>query len=157
MAMLPMSVERGAFVHLAAEAMKEVIDIPIIAVGRINDLRLVNKIINEGKADLVAMGRAHLVDLYLARKAAEGKFKEIRMCIACCRCFNNLMVGMTTGKHDPIICSINAELGREWEKRVSPAEKPKKVLVVGGGPAGMEAARVSALRGHKVTLFEKKR
>ncbi|VUT25510.1 MAG: FAD-dependent oxidoreductase [Candidatus Methanolliviera sp. GoM_oil] len=154
-AMLPMAVERGAFVHLA-EAMKEVIDIPVIAVGRINDLKLADKIINEGKADLVAMGRAHLADPHLARKAAEGKFKEIRMCIACCCCFDNIMVGMTTGKPAPITCSVNAELGREWEKRVNPAEKPKNVLVVGGGPAGMEAARISAIRGHEVTLFEKK-
>ena len=148
--MLPMSVRRGAFVHLA-EAMKEVIDIPVIAVGRINDPKLADQIISEGRADLVAVGRAFLADPYFPKKAAEGRFEDIRMCIGCCRCFDTLMTNTP-----PIVCSLNAELGREGERRVKPAEKAERILIVGGGPGGMEAARVAASRGHEVTLWEKK-
>jgi 2,4-dienoyl-CoA reductase-like NADH-dependent reductase (Old Yellow Enzyme family)/NADH dehydrogenase FAD-containing subunit len=152
-AMLTMDVERGAFVHLA-EAMKEVLRIPVIAVGRINDIRLANEIISEDKADLVAMGRAHLADPHFVNKAKEGKFEDIRRCIACCRCFDSMMVGLSTGKTTSIQCSVNAELGREWERRVTPTDTPKKILVVGGGPAGMEAVRILKERGHEVKLME---
>jgi len=150
MPMLPMSVPRGAFVHLA-EAMKEVVDIPVIAVGRINDPKLADQIISEGKADLVAMGRAFLADPYFPQKVAEGRFEDIRMCIGCCRCFDTLRTGRMH-----IECSVNAELGRESEKRVKTVEKAKRILIVGGGPGGMEAARVAASRGHEVILWERK-
>ncbi len=151
--MLTMDVKHGAFASLAEE-MKKVIRIPVVAVGRINDLRIADQIIGEGKADLVALSRAHLSDPYIVKKSAEGKFNEVRVCIACCRCFDEIMMGMFLGERRGVKCAVNAEVGREWEKRVKPAEKPKKVLVIGGGPAGMEAARVAALRGHKVTLWE---
>ncbi|MHC1636486.1 MAG: oxidoreductase [Candidatus Methanospirareceae archaeon] len=151
--MITMDVERGAFVHLAEE-MKKVLHIPVIAVGRINDIKLANRIVKEGKADLVAMGRAHIADPYFVSKAKEGREEDIRKCIACCRCFDNIMMSVAAAKHLNIICSVNAEVGREWERRVKPAEKPKRILVVGGGPAGMEAARVLALRGHSVELWE---
>jgi 2,4-dienoyl-CoA reductase-like NADH-dependent reductase (Old Yellow Enzyme family)/thioredoxin reductase len=148
--MLPMSVKRGAFVHLA-EAMKEAVNIPVIAVGRINDPRLADQVIREGKADLVAFGRAFLADPYFPKKAEEGRFDDIRMCIGCCRCFDTLMRG-----RPPVVCSLNAELGREGKKRIKSTNMTKKVLIIGGGPGGMEAARVAALRGHEVTLWEEK-
>lgn len=154
-AMLPMSVPRGAFVPLA-EAMKKVVSVPVVAVGRINDVLLAGRIIGEGKADLVAMGRALLADPELPRKAEEGRLSEIRWCIACCKCFDNLLLPLSEGKgHGSITCAVNAEAGAEWENKVSPASSPKRVLVVGGGPGGMEAARVAAARGHKVTLWER--
>lgn len=145
--MLPMSVPRGAFVHLA-EAMKKVVNIPVVAGGRINDPRLANQVIREGRADLVHIGRAFFADPYFPKKATDGEFEDIRMCIGCCRCFDQGV------RLKPVICSVNAELGKEGEKTVR-AEKPKRVLIVGGGPAGMEAARVAAVRGHDVTLWEK--
>jgi len=148
--MLPMSVKRGAFVPLA-EAMKEVVNIPVIAVGRINDPRLADQIIGEGRADLVAAGRAFIADPYFAQKAAEGKFEDIRMCIACCRCFDCIMK-----EKPPIVCTVNPELGREGEGGLKPASVAKRVLIIGGGPAGMEAAIVATLRGHKVMLWEEK-
>ena len=154
-AMLPMSVERGAFVPLA-QAMKEVVDVPVIAVGRINDPRLAAEIIRSKKADLIAMGRPLLADPELPRKAAEGRLEDIRTCIACCRCFDALMGAIQQAGTHAVVCSLNAELGREGEGRVKPATKPKNVLIVGGGAAGMEAARIVATRGHRVTLWEEK-
>lgn len=154
-AMLPMSVPRGAFVYLA-EAMKEVVDLPTVAVGRINDPKLADEIIGEGRADLVATGRAFLADPDWPNKAAEGRLEDIRMCIGCCRCFDSAITSMAEA--DPsmtVVCAVNAELGREVEERVKPAEQSKRVLVIGGGPAGMEAARVASIRGHRVTLWEK--
>jgi len=152
-AMLPACVERGAFVHLA-EAMKEVLSIPVIAVGRINDVELADKIIAEGRTDLVAMGRAFLADPHFPNKALRGDLKDIRMCTACCQCFDSVMMGMVKPGLT-VVCSVNAQLGREGQA-VLKASTPKKVLIVGGGPAGMEAARIAAGRGHDVTLWEEK-
>lgn len=145
--MLPMSVPRGAFVYLA-EAMRKIINVPIMTGGRINDPRFANEIIRDGRADLVHFGRAFLTDPYFPKKAMKGEFDDINMCIACCRCFD----AMTSP--GPIVCSVNAGLGKEG-KKLEKAEKSKKILIIGGGPAGMEAARVATLRGHKVTLWEK--
>ncbi|MFW9825071.1 MAG: FAD-dependent oxidoreductase, partial [Candidatus Thorarchaeota archaeon] len=145
--MLPMSVPRGAFVYLA-EAMKKIMNVPVMTGGRINDPRLASDIIRDGRADLVHFGRPFLTDPYFPRKAMKGDFEDINMCIACCRCFD----AMTTA--GPVVCSVNAGLGQEGNP-LEKAEKLKKILVVGGGPAGMEAARVATLRGHKVTLWEK--
>lgn len=154
-AMLPMSVPRGAFVPLA-EAIKKVTHLPVVAAGRINDPLLAARVIREGKADLVAMARALLADPDLPRKAEAGELEEIRPCFACCKCLDNLMLSLAEGKeHGTVVCSINAEAGLEYENKVKPASSPKRVLVVGGGPGGMEAARVAAFRGHKVTLWEK--
>jgi 2,4-dienoyl-CoA reductase-like NADH-dependent reductase (Old Yellow Enzyme family)/thioredoxin reductase len=145
--MLPMSVPRGAFVYLA-EAMRKIINVPIMTGGRINDPRLANEIIRDGKADLVHFGRAFLADPHFPKKAMKGDFKDINMCIACCRCFDAIVRGKG------VECSVNAGLGKEGE-RLTKAEKSKKILIIGGGPAGMEAARVATLRGHKVTIWEK--
>jgi len=144
----PMSLPRGHMVHLAA-GIKKVVDVPVIAVGRINDPELAEKILKEEKADLVSMGRALLADPELPKKAAAGTLDDIRRCTACDECIARLFF------NENIACSVNAALGKEEEYRIRKAEVPKKVLIVGGGPAGMEAARVSALRGHEVVLYEK--
>jgi NADPH-dependent 2,4-dienoyl-CoA reductase/sulfur reductase-like enzyme len=153
------SVPRGAFVYLA-EVVKEVAKGAAVgAVNRINEPRLAARIIAENRADLVIIGRALRADPYFPRKAEEGRVDDIRMCIACNRCLDEpfgSFLGIEQEAHAGLTCSVNAELGREWENRTRPTDTPKKVLVVGGGPAGMEAARVAALRGHKVTLWEAK-
>jgi 2,4-dienoyl-CoA reductase-like NADH-dependent reductase (Old Yellow Enzyme family)/thioredoxin reductase len=144
----PASVPRGILVPLAEE-IKKLVDVPVITVGRINDPRLAEQILEEGKADLVAFGRALIADPWLPKKAQEGTFEDIRMCTACFHC------GDTLAREPwPMACSVNAAAGKEAESEIIPAAKPKRVLVVGGGPAGMEAARVAALRGHRVVLCE---
>jgi 2,4-dienoyl-CoA reductase-like NADH-dependent reductase (Old Yellow Enzyme family)/thioredoxin reductase len=144
----PMCVPQGCFVHLAEEV-KRAVDLPVIAVGRVNDPVLANDIIKSGRADLVSMGRALISDPELPVKAKEGRLEEIRKCIACNRCVTRM------GEFLSIKCSINADVGRERQYRIEKASVSKKVMVVGGGPAGMEAARVAALRGHTVSLYEK--
>jgi NADPH-dependent 2,4-dienoyl-CoA reductase/sulfur reductase-like enzyme len=143
-----MSVSRGAFVPLAA-AIKEVVTVPVAANVRINDPLLAEAILREGKADLVAMGTPLVADPELPRKAREGRLDEIRPCVACCACWEQVIVGK------PLACSVNPRVGRESEPPVAPGETSRKVVVVGGGPAGMEAAAVAAGEGHRVTLFEK--
>lgn len=143
----PMCVPRGCFVHLA-EGIKRGVNIPVIAVGRINDPILAEEIVRDGKADLISMGRALIADPALPNKAKEGKFDEIRKCIACNRCISRVFESFS------LKCSVNAEVSREREYQIVQTPHSKKVLVVGGGPAGMEVARVSALRGHQVSLYE---
>jgi 2,4-dienoyl-CoA reductase-like NADH-dependent reductase (Old Yellow Enzyme family)/thioredoxin reductase len=144
----PMAIPRGCHVPLA-EGIKKVVRIPVIAVGRINDPVLANEIVASGKADLVAMGRALIADPYLPRKAKEGKLEEVRKCLACNYCRQRSQQFRTRR------CAINAQAGQERDRRITPAPISRKVMVVGGGPAGMEAARVLALRGHRVALYEK--
>lgn len=131
------------------EALKAKIEIPLIAGSRITP-EVGEKALQEGKADLIAIGKGLIADPYLPIKAAAGRTSDIRPCIGCLRCIDNQTV-----KGLPIMCSVNAAAGREADFEIKTAEKARKVLVVGGGPAGMEAARVAALRGHRVTLFEK--
>lgn len=145
----PMAIERGCHAHLS-EAIKKSVKIPVIAVGRINDPILAESILVEGKADLVAMGRALIADPYLPTKAQSGKVAEIRKCLACNYCRKRVVQLNRT-----IRCAINAEAGREKENRIYPSRSRKKVMVIGGGPAGMEAARILSLRGHQVSLYEK--
>lgn len=152
--MMPMSVPRGAFVYLA-EAIKEVVSVPVTTVGRINDPVLADRIIGEGKADLVAMGRALIADPELPNKAAAGKLDEIRMCIGCCYCLESAIQSAKHGdRESAVLCTVNAEVGQEWKEIVKPAGDPKEVLIVGGGPGGMEAARMLAERGHRPILWE---
>jgi NADPH-dependent 2,4-dienoyl-CoA reductase/sulfur reductase-like enzyme len=139
---------RGFMVHLA-EATKEVSNVPVAIAGRINDPKLAEKIISDGKADLVALSRPLLADPAFASKMEKGLEKEIRKCIACNAC---MPLGERVSR-----CSVNPDLGREKEYRIWPALTlgRRKVLIIGGGVAGMEAARVAALRGHEVSLWEK--
>lgn len=123
--------------------------VPVISVGRINTPELAEKILREGKADLIAMGRALICDPYLPEKALRGEPQTIRRCIACNQgCMDRLT------QEKGISCLQNPEVGREGELNIT--LNPKKVWVIGGGPSGMEAALIAARRGHKVELFEKR-
>lgn len=146
-----MSWPQGAFVHLAETVKKATKGIPIFTVCRIVDPLMAERIIADGRADLVCMTRAHLADAEIGRKLMAGRHADIRPCIGCNQgcCGRALIVGK------PIGCAVNPEAGREDELgEIPPAPEKKNVVVVGGGPSVMEAARVAALRGHRVTLFE---
>jgi 2,4-dienoyl-CoA reductase-like NADH-dependent reductase (Old Yellow Enzyme family)/thioredoxin reductase len=134
-----------------AQAIRRELSIPVSVAGKINDPYIAERILEEGKADFVDMGRALIADPELPNKAMEGRVNEIRKCIACQRC-----VETTNLERIPLICSINPASGRENEfnTRLRPAHKKKRVLVVGGGPGGMEAAIISAQKGLDVTLWE---
>ena len=144
----PMWMPRGCFMDFTKK-IKQAAKIPVMGVGRFNVPSLANRAIREGYMDIVQMCRQVIADPDFPIKAKEGRFEDIRMCAACNSCVLSCL-GMG------VKCSINPEHGRELHippiKRV---KKPKRVLVVGGGPAGLEAARVLALRGHDVTLCEK--
>jgi len=148
--MLPMSVPRAAFTHLAAQ-IKSVVDVPVSTVGRINDPYVAAGILADGKADLIGLGRTLVCDPEFVRKTKEGREKEIRRCVACCFCFDAIRSG--TGMR----CGANPEMGREGEGLIQPAETAKHVAIVGAGPAGMEAARLASLRGHRVTLYDERK
>jgi len=149
-----MSVPRGAFVYLAEE-IKKVVNVPVVAAYRINTPELAEQILTDGKADLIGLGRALLADPEFPNRAKEGRSDEIRSCIACSNCLDNLLTGYKSGMALPAFCSINPRMGKEAEYTIEPARVAKRVLIVGGGPGGMEAARVAALRGHQVSLCEK--
>jgi len=148
---LPMAFPQGTLVYLA-ERLKKCVSIPVVTVGRINDPQLADRIIREGKADMVAFGRALIADPYLIQKAFQGKFQEMRRCTACMDCRMRVVdLGLR------MKCSINAEMGKEGESTLLPVAKPKKVMVIGAGPAGMEAARIARLRGHRVSLYDQQK
>ncbi len=145
----PMYLPRACLADLA-QGIKSVVKIPVIAVGRINDPEVAETLLAEGKADLIAFGRELLTDPDMPRKVTEGRLDEVRRCIACCQgCIDELF------QDHPITCTVNPRTGFEREFAFARAQSPRKVLVIGGGPAGMEAARVAAIRGHRVTLWEK--
>ncbi|MSQ72930.1 MAG: FAD-binding protein [Betaproteobacteria bacterium] len=132
----------------AASSIKSVSDAPVIVTGRINDPALMNRILAEGKADMIGVTRTLMADPHFMRKVASGRSDRIHKCIGANEC------------HYPdrgSACAVNASIGREDELRFAPASKRKRVLVIGGGPAGLEAARVASLRGHTVTVLEKGR
>jgi 2,4-dienoyl-CoA reductase-like NADH-dependent reductase (Old Yellow Enzyme family)/NAD(P)-dependent dehydrogenase (short-subunit alcohol dehydrogenase family) len=141
----------GCFVHLA-EAVKRCVSIPVAAVGRIKTPELAEEVIREGKADLVALGRALLADPEFPAKARRGAAAEIRPCIGCCLGCIHAVLALEPGG-----CVINPGVGREYLlKDEAAAPVPRKVLVVGAGPAGMAAARSAALRGHRVTICDRR-
>lgn len=148
---LPMMTEPACLVDLA-EAMKGMLRVPVITVGRIHHPDLAEEILVRSKADLVAMGRPLLADPYLPQKAMEAKEDEIRPCISCNEgCYKRIFEQLD------IRCSVNPGLGREWEAPPGRTSQPKKLFVVGGGPAGLEAAYRAWERGHTVSLIEKER
>lgn len=139
----------GCMVDMA-EAVKKVVQIPIITVGRLGYPELADSVLREGKADFVALGRPLLADPQWPLKAMEGRLEDIRPCIGCQEgCIGRVFHA------ESLSCAVNPACGNERELEITPAERSKSVLVVGGGVAGMDAARVAALRGHKVTLCEK--
>lgn len=133
-----------------AKQIKDVVKIPVITVSRINDPFLAEEVLASGKADFVAMGRASLCDPDMPNKAKEGRFEDIRRCIGC----NDGCIGTLFTDH-PITCVLNPTLGHESELPVRKADSPKKVAVIGAGPAGLYAAIAASQSGHDVTVFEK--
>ena len=145
----PMYFPLGCFVHLAV-GVKEVVDLPVICHGRINDPIQAEQILENNQTDFIGMARALICDPEWPIKAKEGRLDEIRKCIGC----NQACIGYYQ-KNWPISCTLNPAAGREASLPIIPAQKKKSVMVIGGGGAGLEAARVAALRGHQVTLYEK--
>ncbi len=133
-----------------AAAIKSVVSVPVITVGRINDPFIAEGILRSGKADAVAMARQSLADPYLPKKAMAGDFEDIIHCTSCLQGCDKAI-----NKLQPIKCMLNPLTARERELAIAPAKEKKKVFIAGGGPGGMEAAIVAAQRGHDVTLYER--
>lgn len=138
----------GCMVDMA-EMAKKVVNIPVMAVGRLGYPELAERVLQEDKADFIILGRALLADPDWPNKVKEGRLEDIRPCVGDHECLERII------HRKYLSCTVNPQVGMEKEFAIRPAEKKKSVLVVGGGPGGMEAARVAALRGHKVTLWEK--
>jgi 2,4-dienoyl-CoA reductase-like NADH-dependent reductase (Old Yellow Enzyme family)/thioredoxin reductase len=146
-AMIPPYGSRQGYHADDAAAIKQVVNVPVITVGRIKSPEIAEEILEQGKADMVAMGRQLICDPDWPAKVAAGDFEGIRFCIGCTQGCGR--------RGEPVGCLYNTAAGMEKEAEIRLAETSKKVLVIGGGPGGLEAARVAALRGHRVTLFEK--
>lgn len=136
-----------------AEAIKHAVDVPVMVVGRIHDPAYAEEILRQDKADLIVFARPLLADPEFPNKIASGRTKEIRRCISCENCIDSMFLWPTESK---MACAVNAGSGREQVMIYAPAAVPKRVVIIGGGPGGMEAARVATLRGHKVTLLEQR-
>lgn len=148
----PAAVPRGVHAHLAKEIRDSLRSAKMMLGHRINDPFLAEEILQKNMADLILFGRPLIADPEFPKKTMEGRIDDIRKCIACNRgCGGRIVLGL------PGQCTVNPMVGKEREYRLRPAGTKRFVLVVGGGVAGMEAARVAALRGHRVTLFEKAR
>jgi len=144
----PSALPPGALIRFA-EAVKQAVSIPVIACGRITP-SIGEKAVDEGRADLIAVGRGLIADPQFAKKAVEGKLEDIRPCIVCGTCQSDMR-----SEKSNLYCRVNPAVGKERESIFSKAKKMKTVVVIGGGPAGMEAAIIAAQRRHRVTLFEK--
>ena len=145
----PTTLQTAVFSDFAKQ-IKKVVSIPVITVNKIVYPEVAESLLREGKADFIAMGRASIADPNLPNKAKEGRMDEILHCIGCRQgCWSHLL------QNKPISCLVNPLTGKEGEYSITPAATKKKVMVVGGGPVGMEAAIVAAKRGHDVTLYEK--
>jgi len=143
----PMFMEKACLAD-SAEAVRKALGIPVMAVGRINGPEIADEIIARGQADLVCIGRGLLADPKMPIKAREGRMDDIRTCIACNTCMESIF------RRGRVECLVNPALGREQEMVLIPAEERKKVMVVGGGPGGLDVAWVAAKRGHEVHLYE---
>ena len=139
---------KGNLANLAAQ-IKKAVKVPVIAVGRI-DLQLGEQLLRESQVDLVAIGRAQIADPQIVAKADEGRVSDIRPCIGCNVCVDDL-----TSLDISLHCSVNANVGKEQDCKMTPPQKIKNILVIGGGPSGLETAITATLRGHKVTIQEK--
>jgi 2,4-dienoyl-CoA reductase (NADPH2) len=141
------NIDSGALIPDAA-AIRRAVSIPVSGVGKLG-FETAEKVIREGQVDLAAFGRHFMVDPMFPVKLKEGKEDDIRPCCSCLHCLHVLFL------NQPVECRVNAFLGREGEMAIRPAAQPKKVMVVGAGPAGLEAARVAALRGHQVSVYDR--
>ncbi|MCS6817415.1 MAG: FAD-dependent oxidoreductase [Blastocatellia bacterium] len=148
--MAPMFMPKG-YLAEDAGAIKSAVRIPVIAVGRLHDVEVAERVLQEGKADLIAVGRGLIADPEWAKKVIENRIEDIRPCISCNYCVDFVSRALEAR------CTVNAELGEEFVFQIRPARQRKRILIIGGGPAGLEAARVAAERGHEVWLFEKER
>ena len=139
----------GCTVNLS-EMAKKAVNIPVMVVGKIGYPQIAERVLQDGKADFIALARALLADPEWPNKVRDGKLEDIRPCIGCLEgCSHRILQGKS------ISCTVNPATGREVDFTIRPSENKKTVLVIGGGPGGMEAARVAALRGHRVALWEK--
>jgi 2,4-dienoyl-CoA reductase (NADPH2) len=146
---ITMGLPRGGFIYLA-QGIKQAVSIPVMACNRINDPLLADQILRDGQADLIGFARGLIADPELPNKALQGRMDEINRCIGCNQgCFDPVF------DQKPVTCLVNARAGAEGRLTIEPAARKKKVMVIGGGPAGMEVARVAAFRGHRVSLYEK--
>jgi len=142
----PYDQPKGSNVYLS-EGVKEVVAVPVSVAGRLNDPWLADEVLVSGKADMIAIARGLLADPDLPNKWLNGRFEDVRTCIACNVCIDQEGT-------EPIACTVNPEAGREREMELAPAPEAKKVMVIGAGLAGLETARVAAARGHTVHLYE---
>src|SRR6185312_13182996 len=143
----PMEAAPGALVDLAA-AIKSAVTIPVATAGKLGALDVAEEALAAGKVDFVSIARGLHADPELLLKARQGRLDEVRRCIACAECVAFL------NRDEPAFCAVNPASIRELELVVTPAVTPKTVAVIGGGPAGLEAARTARLRGHAVSLYE---
>jgi 2,4-dienoyl-CoA reductase-like NADH-dependent reductase (Old Yellow Enzyme family)/thioredoxin reductase len=144
----PMDLQQGYLLPYA-HSIKEKVSVPVIGAGRVNDVDIAERAISAGDADFIHMGRAFHADPEILVKTVSGRKDEVIGCIACNKCCQELFV------NHPSVCTVNPAAGRERFSALGKANNPRRVMVVGGGLAGMEAARVAAQRGHEVTLYEK--
>lgn len=136
--------KQGHFAYMG-EAIKKVVKIPVIIGYRFVDPVISERVLSEGKADMIGMARALIADPELPNKVTQGRTEDVAQCICCCRCLDDVRAGK------PVACSANGIINKP---DLEPAKEKKKVMIIGGGPGGMEAARVAAIRGHKVVLYD---
>jgi len=146
---ITMDLPQAGYAYLAA-GIKEVVNVPVVACNRINDPFVAEDLLQEGISDMVGVARGFIADPEFGVKTRDGRYDEIRRCVACNqRCFDHVFQLL------PVGCMVNPRAGREAETEINRAEKPKKIIVAGAGPAGCEFAAVAAERGHKVKLYDK--